>query len=519
VHRILSTSLLLIVGILAIAAPIVASVYLSDQQSLDVEKAGAQALADEVLRRADKTSQQMEFALNALRDTNKGDPCSEERISAMRQLALGASNLKAVGYVSDKRLICSSLGHHGHGLSLGSDGYTSSRGVLIRPAVALPIAPEMHFVVAERDGYAAVLHRDNPFDIFVNERDISLNIVGYSSGRLILKRGEFKTSWLRKIPKGGAISFFDGQHVVAQRRSNEFDVIALAAVPVKYVRIRSKDLSVVLLPVGVLAAFVLATALYFLARQYVSLPSILQQALKRDEFFLLYQPVVDLQTGRCIGAETLIRWKRANGDVVNPDLFIPIAEENNLIKRITAHLLGLIERDVPNLIKNHPDMHVGINLSAADLQSDAIVSCLREFLRRTGMKPHNLMVEATERGFINTGLSHAVARDLRALGISVAIDDFGTGYSSLSYLTTFKVDFLKIDKSFVDTIGTEAATSTVILHIIEMAKSLDIKMIAEGVETEEQAQFLRDRGVQYGQGWLFGKAMPIEELTQLLKNE
>ncbi len=220
-----------------------------------------------------------------------------------------------------------------------------------------------------------------------------------------------------------------------------------------------------------------------------------------------------MTTRRIVGAEALVRWKRGD-TVISPASFIQLAEESGVISLITQNVMDIVARDLPRLMKLDPDFRVAINLSATDLKSSATKDRLIELMRKSGAAPRNVLVEATEHGLVTGPESREVMAGIRDLGICIALDDFGTGYSSLSCLQSLGLDLLKIDKAFVDTIGTDGATSHVVQHIIEMARSLNLQTVAEGVETEQQADFLKGRKVAMAQGWLFGKPMSINRLCE-----
>jgi sensor c-di-GMP phosphodiesterase-like protein len=212
-----------------------------------------------------------------------------------------------------------------------------------------------------------------------------------------------------------------------------------------------------------------------------------------------------------VGAEALVRWKRGN-TVISPASFIPLAEESGVISLITENVMDIVSRDLPRLVELDPKFRVAINFSATDLKSDLTIDKLMGLLRKSGASSQNLIVEATEHGLISGPETCKVVATIREAGFRVAIDDFGTGYSSLSCLQSLGLDFLKIDKSFVDNIGTDGVTSEVVLHIIEIARSLRLRIVAEGVETEAQAAFLKKRNVEFAQGWLFGRPMTIDSI-------
>ena len=277
---------------------------------------------------------------------------------------------------------------------------------------------------------------------------------------------------------------------------------------------------VVLLGATALGAVIAVVWIVLIARysrHRHSLPTQLREALSQGHIEAYYQPIVSMRSGRCVGAEALARWIREDGDTVAPDVFIVIAEAAGLLPRITQALLQATLRDLGDLLRRHPGLCININLAAEDLQSEALHDELEHQLRQHKVSASSIKLEITERAVIDSDDCRKRIGALRRLGHPVAVDDFGTGYSSLSYLEKFELDTLKIDKSFVDAIGTDAVTSPVVGHVIEMAKSLKLDIVAEGIETSLQKRWLQEHQVDYGQGYLFSPALPAEEFVDYVR--
>jgi sensor c-di-GMP phosphodiesterase-like protein len=182
-----------------------------------------------------------------------------------------------------------------------------------------------------------------------------------------------------------------------------------------------------------------------------------------------------------------------------------------MIGQVTAIMLQNVILNMKMALAEHRDMHVAINISPQDLESGQFLTLITDEIHAADVQASQVWLEVTERGFIHADIARTTLAKARDAGHVIAIDDFGTGYSSLSLLESLPITVLKIDKSFVDAIGRNAAISLVTPHIIEMAHSLKLKMVAEGIETAEPETILRQSGVQFGQGWLYSKALPFEE--------
>ena len=505
---------LVIVILITISGPVALALHQARATSQHAEMDKVLGYARDVQNRTDMTTDQIMAGTTLLVKNFAGDPCSDRQVALMRHIDLSSSYIQAIGHVEGDTLVCASIGDSTERWNLGPVDFVSKIGAKVRLNVTFPFVTGTSFTVIEKDGYAAIINKLLPIDATTSEKDVSLATFSLDSSLHFASRGVIKPEWLAALGNKQQVQFADDGYVVAVVRSKKYSTGAVAALPATYIDQKTGELTLFLLPAGFLGGLLLAFALFYLVRSQVSTPALLKAGLARNEFFMCYQPVIDLQTGKYMGAEALIRWERPNGETIRPDLFIPIAEESGLIQLVTQRVSQLIARDAHNFFAMHPEFHLAINLSAADFHSEDIIPVLHGLMEATSARSGNLIVEATEHCLINAASARNMIGKIRANGVQIALDDFGTGYSSLSYLDTFRIDYLKIDKSFVDKIGTEAPTSNVVAHIIELAKSMNMKMIAEGVETEAQATYLREKGVQYAQGWLFGKPMPFEQFVK-----
>jgi EAL domain-containing protein (putative c-di-GMP-specific phosphodiesterase class I) len=247
----------------------------------------------------------------------------------------------------------------------------------------------------------------------------------------------------------------------------------------------------------------------------------LRMALGREELFLVYQPQLEIASGRITGLETLLRWQHPEMGLIPPDKFIRIAENSGLIMPIGEWVLRTACRQARKWQdEGLPPVSLAVNVSAVQFRQEGFCKMIRTVLAETGLAPRYLELELTESLLLaNADVMFSVVEELKALGVTLAIDDFGTGYSSFSYLRQFHVSKLKIDRAFINDIAVRPDDAAITTAIISMAKSLNLKVIAEGVENEAQMSFLREHQCDEIQGYYFCKPLPVDQVAAKLRGD
>ncbi|PZU95425.1 MAG: GGDEF domain-containing response regulator [Pseudanabaena sp.] len=253
--------------------------------------------------------------------------------------------------------------------------------------------------------------------------------------------------------------------------------------------------------------------------EYMALANSLHRAIDRQEIRVFYQPLVNLASGKIVGAEALARWQHPDLGLILPSKFIPVAEQTGLILRLSEMILWSVCGQMKSWREQGLDCgFVAVNLSGQHfLPDNNLLETISKVLLETGIEPHQLELELTESIIMqNAEFTVNVLTQLQSMGVKVAIDDFGTGYSSLSYLKHFPVNTLKIDRCFIQDVTSDRHDATISLAIIDLAHSLSLEVVAEGVETFEQIEFLREHGCDQVQGYFFSPPLPVVEFEKIL---
>jgi EAL domain-containing protein (putative c-di-GMP-specific phosphodiesterase class I) len=243
--------------------------------------------------------------------------------------------------------------------------------------------------------------------------------------------------------------------------------------------------------------------------------------MDRGEFVAYYQPIVDIHSTRIVGTEALVRWQHPTRGLLAPDQFIPIAEETGLISALDRWMLNQACRQAKtwrddDLVDD--SFYMSVNISARHLQQANVADDISVALAASGLTPAGLVLEITETALIDdVDSATAILADLKRVGARIAVDDFGTGYSSLTHLIRFPVDIIKIDKSFVDRVVSGGGGDVMVRAVVDLAHTLGLTTIAEGVEQPEQAQALEDLDCRLAQGYLFSEPVPAGAMSVLLQ--
>ncbi|HEV7526270.1 MAG TPA: EAL domain-containing protein [Acidimicrobiia bacterium] len=246
----------------------------------------------------------------------------------------------------------------------------------------------------------------------------------------------------------------------------------------------------------------------------------LRRGIADGELVLHYQPQVDLATGKPVGVEALLRWDHPERGLVSPDEFVPVAERTELIRPLTSFVFSTAIAQAAAWRRAGYDIAVSVNLSPRNLGEDDLVDSIARLLLTHDLPPSSLVVELTETTVMTSpGRAAEMMRQLRTIGVRISIDDFGTGHSSLAYLTTLPTDELKVDRSFIQALSTDPNSETVVRAIVDLARSLRLDVVAEGVETEEDADTLRNLGCPTGQGYLYSRPLPADRLTAWIDSQ
>lgn len=509
-HKIVAT----VVGVLAAAVPVVAihhgiNTYIERQAADEVRVVALRTIA-----RAEWRIGEVITALETIGKTPLRS-CSDFNPDVVRRMVITTTPIKEISVVDDKGAPhCLNRGVDEQFWPLSRDLGTADDRVSVTVVRPVGVSGRALRVRWKRSGDPLQLVAYIPSDMFLPDNSAS-PAVGEPEVRVMLDEGTLVAAPSRTRENGAD----NDTTIITQNQSTRYPLVATAMVSRAAVLAEHSDLHAIgAVGSGALALLMIALAILLPWRLRADPVTVMEQALEAGEFIPYYQPIVDIRTGKIIGAEVLMRWRKPDGTLISPVTFIPLAESSGLILNMTRALMIAVRDEFGQVIGQRPRLKLGFNLVAKHFENKAIVEQVSEIFAGSPIHMAQIVLEVTERQPLeDLETARTVIAALQALGCKVAIDDVGTGHGGLSYMLKLGVDFIKIDKMFVDAIGAERHSTTIIETMAELARNMRMGIMAEGVETTAQVNYLRERGIYFAQGYAFAPPLPGSSFRQLLE--
>ena len=513
-HRARRQALRIFGIIMVVLLPLMLALWFAHLRAVNDTRAHLRSFAQLVLDKTDVVVQYADLAREQA-EQYQGDVCTPQHRNNMLDIVRGQLYVSDLIYAQGDDFLCSTA---------LSEPYTMSQADYIRqPDIAIyyyrdtPFYSGHKMIYMRKGNYVAVINPLAFGEVMSSDSDLAYGAYDTATRQFFSLSEHAERSKLAPLILRTEEAFQqDARFYTVAHSSRRPIAIIVSTSDVLFYQEWHRQLSVTL-PLGFVCSAIILLMWSRTRQQFNSPRRLLQRALQKRQLRLHYQPIIDIQRGLCVGAEALLRWPGYNGQVMSPAEFIPLAEKEGLIAKVTDYVVEELFNDLGAYLSSHPEIYISINLSASDFHSSRLIALIEEKNKQYGVRAQQIKIEVTERGFIDVPKTTPVIQAFRQSGFEVAIDDFGTGYSNLHNLYSLNVDILKIDKSFIDTLATNSTSHLIVEHIIEMAQSLRLKIVAEGVESADQMNWLLKRGVQYCQGWYFAKGLPTQEFVVWLQ--
>jgi sensor c-di-GMP phosphodiesterase-like protein len=513
IPRKLRRYLAIVAGVLAAGMPLVVihfglNAYIEHKATEDVRAAAQRAIA--------RAEWRIGQSISALAAIGKGRlaSCDDVDLLAIRRALIATTPLKEIALKDEAgNAKCQELTGVTRSRALSRDLGAADDRVQLGVVRQIDLNERALRITWHRAGDPLALVAHIPADVFLPDGS-SGRAAGDPAVRLMLSEGT-----LIAVPADGGDPTQDADAIHAQNQSTRYPLMASASVS----RAAAFSEHAALRGIGQLIGGMFAVLLFALAilipwRARSSPIVEMERALEANEFIPYYQPIVDLRAGTIVGAEVLMRWRKSNGTVVPPAAFIPLAESSGLIMDMTRAIMRAARDDFATVLGPRPGIKIGFNLTANHFKNDAVVQEVRDIFADSPIRFSQVTLEVTEREPLeDLDMARHVIAGLQELGCSVAIDDVGTGHGGLSYLLKLGADCIKIDKMFIDAIGTERYSTPIIETLVELANRMRMEILAEGVENVEQVKYLRDSGIFLAQGYAFARPLPGAHFRELME--